>query len=49
MSVSELSLPASYGGVSKKIKRIAGFSAATVLLVSALMMSYGVDLSPGFF
>jgi hypothetical protein len=49
MSVSELSFPTSYGEVSKKIKRIAYLSAAAVLFVSALILSYGVDLSPGFF
>ena len=49
MSVSELSFPTPYGEVSKKLKRIAFLSGAAVLFVSALILSYGVDLSPGFF
>jgi hypothetical protein len=46
MSVSEISSPNSYGNV---IKRIGYFSATAVLLLSALMLSSGLDLSPGFF
>jgi len=46
MSVSEMSYPTSYGEVFKKITY---FSAAAVLLISALTLSYGMDLSPGFF
>jgi len=36
----------SYGEV---IKKIMYSSAAAILLISALMLSYGMDLSPGFF
>jgi len=46
MNVSAMSLPTSYGEV---IKKIIYSSAAAVLLISALMLSYGMDLSPGFF
>ena len=46
MNVSAMSLPTSYGEV---IKKITYSSAAAILLISALMLSYGMDLSPGFF
>jgi len=46
MNVSAMSLPTSYGEV---IKKITYSSVAAILLISALMLSYGMDLSPGFF
>jgi hypothetical protein len=46
MSVSEMYFPTSYGEV---IKKITYFSAAAVLLILASVLSYGIDLSPGFF
>jgi hypothetical protein len=42
MNVSAMSLPTSYGEV---IKKITYSSAAAILLISALMLSYGMDLS----
>jgi hypothetical protein len=47
MSVSEMTFPTSYYG--EVFKRITYFSAASVVFISALTLSYGVDLSPGFF
>lgn len=44
-----MSFPTSNGEVIKKITKIAYFSAAAVLFISALVLSYGMDLSPGFF
>jgi len=46
MSVSEMYFPTSYDEVFKKVTY---FSAGAVLLISGLVLSYGVDLSPGFF
>jgi hypothetical protein len=47
MSVSEMTFPTSHYG--EVFKRITYFSAAVALLISALTLSYGIDLSPGFF